>query len=91
MDFYFFRSVPENLQPAFKDYYGSQNLKALRVSAALVGSISLGLLVLNLLTGFNNLDPKNDFYAQVNTALAMASSARAASPSAATFLWPGEP
>ncbi|MFC5271577.1 sensor histidine kinase [Adhaeribacter terreus] len=71
MKFYFFSTVPVSSVPAFKAYYSPQNLKATRISAGIVGSISTILVALNLLFGYESLDANNPFYAQVNLLLAV--------------------
>ncbi|HSI89874.1 MAG TPA: HAMP domain-containing sensor histidine kinase [Adhaeribacter sp.] len=73
MKFYFFSTVPAMHAPAFKAFYGQQNLKVLRVTAAIIGCFSLGLLLLSQLLNFGSPDPVHLFFLKVNTGLALVS------------------
>jgi signal transduction histidine kinase len=70
MEFYFFRSLSEKYAPHFWELNSRLNLRTVRVSSGIVGSICILLLVLNYIFDFESLDARNAVYIITNAFLA---------------------
>ena len=74
MEFYIFRNVPSRHAQPFRKLNQKLNLKALRITAGIVGSVSVVLLILNLYFNFESLAPQNTVFVITNRILAGACS-----------------